>query len=382
MKVLWIGDAIVQSGFSVVTHNICNILYKKCDLVVYGIGYDGRVRNTYPYYIYNGRTDGDLYNFQRAASIAHYEDPDVIVIFNDDEIIRKYVDAGIQSLKAKVIPLFPINLLPLDRGNMFVFSDPKLDIAEIMTYTESSQREVLKICSDINVTAIYHGVDREKFFTVTNVKNKVGLKDFFVVGNVNSNTYRKRFDLFLKGFAIFAKDKPDVKCLLHCARDGAYNLREIVKALGIGDHVIFSEQILDISGMNHLYNMMNVNVNTSMGEGFGLSLIEGAACGVPVLCPEHDNLKDIWYQGADFIKIKEQEYLVNTGWKGSIIDVEDFVAQLTHFYENSGYTKTKGAQALELSKDSKFDWKTVSDKVFEVLCRASKNRTITLVNQI
>ena len=384
MKVLWIGDAVVQSGFSVVTHSICNELADKCDLVVFGVRYDGRIRHDCNYYIYPGQRGGDMYSFDFAAQVALQENPDLIVVFNDDHIVNNYIDS-IRSVidrfdtKARVVPLFPINLLPVNRDIMLFFTTKGVD--SIMTYTNFSKQKIREINPSLNITTVYHGVDSGMYFPIDNVKKQFGLKNDFIVGNINSNTYRKRLDLFLEGFAKFAKNKSDAKCLVHANNtDTAYDLMLLARNFGVEDKVILSSANLTVDKMNVLYNIMDVNVNTSIGEGFGLSLVEGAACGVPILCAEHGNLKDIWGKNADYIKIERSEYLAGTKCIGDVISTDDFAEKLNKFYEDRSYLGERRENILEASKDVKFQWATVADKVFKVLSEANTGRLSFVAN--
>ena len=378
MKVLWIGDALVNSGFSVVTHGICNELAEKCDLVAYGVRYDGRLRHKCNYHIYPGQRDGDMYGFEFAAQVALQEDPDVIVVFNDDHIVNLYIDVLRASgdrhgSKARIVPLFPVNLLPLNKDIMFYFSVKGVE--QVMTYTNFSKHKIEEINPNLHISSIYHGVDSKLYFPIVNAKHELGVKNEFIVGNVNSNTYRKRLDLFLEGFAKFAKGKSDVKCLIHSSTyEKAYDIPTLANNLGIVDKVILSTGNLPVDKLNVLYNVMDVNTNTSLGEGFGLSLVEGAACGVPILCAEHGNLKDIWGKSADYIGIERSEYMSGTMWKGDVISTDDFADKLNRFYEDRSYLAERKETVLEVSKEAKFQWSTISDKVMKVLISANKGR--------
>lgn len=375
MKVLWIGDAIIQSGFSVVTHGICNELTKKCDLVLFGVRNDGRLRHKCEYHVYPGQHNGDMYSFEYAAQVVLQEDPDVVVVFNDDHIVNRYIDSirTLGNIRARVIPLFPVNLLPLTKDVMLFFSVKGIEC--LMTYTDFSKRKIGEINPNLDITTIYHGVDKKVYFPVLNAKQQLGLKNDFVIGNVNSNTYRKRLDLFLEGFAKFAKNKIDVKCLIHANnRDIAYDLSVLAKDFGISDKVILSSGNLTVDKLNILYNVMDVNTNTSLGEGFGLSLVEGAACGIPILCAEHGNLKDIWGNNADYIKIERSEYIAGTSFRGDVISTDDFAVKLDRLYEDRSYLAERKENILEVSKDSRFDWSAIADKVFKALSSANKQR--------
>jgi len=375
MKVLWIGDAIVQSGFSVVTHGICNELANKCDLVVYGVRNDGKIRHNCNYHIYPGQNVGDIYGFEYAAQVVMQENPDVVVVFNDDHIVNRYIDSirTLGNIRARIVPLFPVNLLPLNKDIMLFFSVK--DVEHLMTYTNFSKHKIEEINPNLTITTIYHGVDKKAYFPVLNAKQQLGLKNDFIIGNVNSNTYRKRLDLFLEGFAKFAKNKADVKCLVHANnKDIAYDLPVLAKEFCISDKVILSSGNLTVDKLNILYNVMDVNTNTTLGEGFGLSLVEGAACGVPILCAEHGNLKDIWGNNADYIKIERSEYIAGTSYKGDVISTDDLAEKLDRLYEDRSYLSQRKDNILEVSKDSRFSWSAIADNVFKVLSAANKQR--------
>jgi len=363
MKVLWIGDAIVNSGFSIVTHNICNELYQKCDLEVFGIRYDGREKHQYPYHIYPGSFGRDIYSIEFASEVISKTRPDVVVVFNDDHIINSYTTQMMLPSGTRVIPMFPVNMLPINKETVLGFGD-----ATVITYTNFAKNKVREINPNLSISSVYHGVSHEVFKKVDGVKESVGMKNYFVVGTINSNTYRKRLDLFLQGFAKFAKGKSDVRCLIHATnKDYSYELGDIVRDLGISNKTILSTLPRDFVEINALYNMMDVNVNTSMGEGFGLSLIEGAACSVPVLCPSHGNLIDIWTQGAEFIDIEDYEYVAGTRFVGGRISTDSMATKLDKLYEDREYTKELGKLALEHSNESKFSWETVSNKVYKAI---------------
>jgi len=374
LKILWVGDAVITSGFSVVTHNICNLLSKKCDLEVFGVGYDHRIKNEYPYHIYAGLNGLDIYSCEYAAEVIRKSEPDVIIIFNDDAVVANYLSL-LSNCPSRVIPMFPVNMLPVSKERMLGFSNAIYGVTDILTYTEFAKKEILKINPNLKVHSVYHGVDKSNFFHVDDAKMKVGLKNQVVVGTVNTNTPRKRLDLFLRGFAKFASGKDDARCLIHAASaDETFKLKVIAQDYGILDKTILSNTHKSFKDINILYNMMDVNVNTSVGEGFGLSLVEGAACGVPVLCPKHGNLVDIWGDNATYIEIRDHEYLANSEFIGGLVDVDNYADKLGEFYADRELLSEMGKRAHEHSRTAKFDWETVADKVFKVISESGKER--------
>lgn len=374
LKVLWVGDAVINSGFSVVTHNICNRLCKLCNVEVYGIGYDGLTPNKYPYVTYPASINNDIYGLTNINNVIYSTKPDIVVLFNDDHIVERYVVA-ITNGDSRLVPFFPINMLPLSVERVLAFSNPSYNIPSLVTYTDFSASEVRKINPNIITNAIYHGVEHSVFFPQPKLKSKLGLDDCFIVGTVGSNTYRKRLDLFLRGFAKFAKARADVRCLIHSTnRDAAYNLKAIIRDLGIADKVILSNTAKDFPSICGLYNLMDVNVNTSMGEGFCLPLLEGASCGVPVLCPEHCNLVDIWGYDATYIKLHHNDYIAGTEYIGGVIDIDDLANNLEMFYTNREYLSEMKEKAFSHANNDQFSWDTVTNKMYNILTQANKGR--------
>ena len=47
------------------------------------------------------------------------------------------------------------------------------------------------------------------------------------------------------------------------------------------------------SKLNRIYNAMDVFLTTTTGEGWGLTITEAMACGVPVIAPAHTSINEI-----------------------------------------------------------------------------------------
>lgn len=379
MKVIWIGDAVMQSGFSTVTHGICDELQSKCNLSVFGISYNGKIRNTFGYYVFPGASHGDLYSFAYASELVFNENPEVVVLFNDLPVILEYANQIRRFLpKIPIVALFPVNIPPVSSKEIIGLANN--DISEIMTYTEAAKKHILSINPNLSVSAIYHGVNRKIYCRDEQCKQLTGLEDSFVVGYVGSNTQRKRLDLLIEGFAKFAHNKSDVRCVLHTNDpNSVYPLVDVADYFKVKDKLILSSGNVVSDRIKLIYSIMDVNINTSLGEGFGLPLLEGASCGVPILCPEHSNLTDIWSSGADFIKICRHEYIPGTNQVGAVIDTNDMADKLNRMYEDRNYLKQQSTDALVRSQNTMFAWNTVADKVYNVLLSASKSRVSIIV---
>src|SRR5262249_48899457 len=110
------------------------------------------------------------------------------------------------------------------------------------------------------------------------------LNTSFLVLNANRNQPRKRIDITMLGFSLFARGKPqNVQLYLHMGNeDMGWNILKLAKRLGIDDRLILTVNDGSIpgipdDGMNAIYNACDVGINTSTCEGWGLPNFEHAA---------------------------------------------------------------------------------------------------------
>ena len=126
----------------------------------------------------------------------------------------------------------------------------------------------------------------------------------FVVGAVGRNNTvpsRKCFPESLLSFSIFHDRFPDTRLYLHTTgdeRDRGVDLESIVTELSLEDAVIWSDPARQLLGMGEtemvmMYNSLDVLLQPSANEGFGLPIIEAQACGVPVICSYHSAMIEL-----------------------------------------------------------------------------------------
>lgn len=102
---------------------------------------------------------------------------------------------------------------------------------------------------------------------------------------------RKAFQVQLRAWANFAKDKSNAKLYIHTEPTpmyGGLNLIKLCQQLGISEKVMFPERYEYFTGfppeyLAFIYNSANVLMAASMSEGFGIPIIEAQACGTPVI---------------------------------------------------------------------------------------------------
>ena len=89
---------------------------------------------------------------------------------------------------------------------------------------------------------------------------------------------------------------PTLKYLIVGDGDDRPRLQAKAAALGVADSVVFTGHISEREKIAH-YNLADVYVMPSTGEGFGIVLIEAAACGVPVVGSRMDGSREALLEG-------------------------------------------------------------------------------------
>lgn len=170
-----------------------------------------------------------------------------------------------------------------------------------------------------------HGVDTNLFRPRPDIKHEIrenlGVpSDAFLVGMVAANSSfgefpRKGYPQALMAFGRFLAAHPDAWLYCHTKAADAMDLDRLIVTLidvtgntKLAERIKFPPPSLWYTGfpqqhMAELYCGFDVLLNPSMGEGFGIPIIEAQACGIPVIASDHSAMSEItqvgWLVGGD-----------------------------------------------------------------------------------
>jgi glycosyltransferase involved in cell wall biosynthesis len=163
-----------------------------------------------------------------------------------------------------------------------------------------------------------HGVDTSVFrpYPGTKAHARKALsvpQDAFLVGMVAANKGspqfpRKSWPQAFDAFAQFAREHPDAYLYCHTQAEprghNGIDLFTLAKVTGCPeDRVSFPPEhawhlgVMDSRFVASLYQAFDVLLNPSMGEGFGIPILEAQACGCPVIASDHSAMTELTQAG-------------------------------------------------------------------------------------
>jgi phosphatidyl-myo-inositol dimannoside synthase len=121
-------------------------------------------------------------------------------------------------------------------------------------------------------------------------------KVILTIGRIASQERYKGFDKVIELMPRLLERFPDLKYLIVGEGDDRPRLKTKADGCGVAEHVVFTGEIPESEKVAH-YNLADAFIMPSTGEGFGIVLIEAAACGVPVIGSQADGSREALRDG-------------------------------------------------------------------------------------
>jgi len=268
----------------------------------------------------------------------------------------------------------------------------KLDMA--LFYTQFGEMEVRLAGYKGSSHVIPHGVDTDIYRPLDRKEARKQLfgdaipENAFIVGNVNRNQPRKRLDLTIQYFAEWLRRVAgdprqridDAYLYLHCSQRDTmgWDLPELAYYYGVSRKLIIPdiEAVTPRDGlpeeeMPYVYSAFDIEVTTTAGEGFGLSQIEGMACGIPQIVPQFAALGEWAAPGAYLIPVTDERIAHSTiNTIGAIPDKDEFIRAMDMLYKDKRLRAEYSGRAIELAQHPKFQWANIADQFDKYLKEA------------
>jgi D-inositol-3-phosphate glycosyltransferase len=394
VRVLVVGDAVVPTGFARVLHSLLERLKDRWEFHHVGINYDGGP-HTLGWEIYPAASEGDFYGANRLRELVRSLRPRLVFLLNDPWVLGSYLEA-LREVRdgLRVVAYSPVDAGPLEPS----LTAPLASLDRLVLYTEFGRREIAASLETLRrdqpglrlppMRVIPHGVDTDLFHpwpaangTPGRAAAREGLlpapefRDAFIVLNANRNQPRKRIDLTLKGFALFAQGKPDnVRLYLHMGiEDCGWNVVALTRRYGIEDRLILTAEEALLPAvpddvLNRIYNACDVGINTSLGEGWGLVNLEHAATGAAQVVPRHSACAEIWEGAAELMEPALSLTTERILTEGRVVAPEEVARALESLYRDPDRLTRLSAAAYGVATRPEYLWSNVAECWHRLFC--------------
>lgn len=355
IKILGLGDSVtLTSGFSRVLQNF----FKRwknmgAEIHAWGIGFGGWGYKAHPYVdVFFPAGTGQAHDhwagqqrlllFLKQLEIGGYthvfilQDTFQLVNFDFPQMLRRVcteknirsvyyfpVDAPLDPEWTDILAAVDVPVAFTEYGRVEAKQKMTVRQADIVRYNASAEPDkridisMLDYTRDVQV--LPHGVDTTIYHPLANraeIRKKFWSKEFagpddFLMVNVNVNQRRKDVGRSLELLKAVRELGVPAKLVMHmsAASDDGLDLELIGRQLGLRlnedwchhDHLFVQGQgKFNEAQLVQLYNIADLYLTTTLGEGWGLGITEALACGTPVAVPLHTSCQEIADQVIHF----------------------------------------------------------------------------------
>jgi len=313
----------------------------KYELAVLGWGLDPartEVAEDQPYRVY--RPSATTWDPEHMDLVVQDFAPDVLITFGSHTALPQV--SGLRFRKS----LAWIAYVSIEAGPLSEPVKEELRDADVLVVPSEWCAGVANTCGSRQPAEVVpHAVCLDTFRSLPDrdrLRTEAGLDDRFVVGCVARNQFRKQIPILIKAFARFAEKHPDALLYLHTDPDDAgWPLLELVRRYGIEGRTAFTRGVsgslgVDSEELNRIYNLFDVMVLPTMGEGFGLPILEAMAVGVPVVATDCSAVTGLLRGRGELIKVREWVTMTWDSAEYALADSDDLLARLEKLHCNPG----------------------------------------------
>lgn len=266
-----------------------------------------------------------------------YTQPDlVITLFDIWALDKTEIPQWIRESGAKWLAWTPIDAVPVSLATRMVL--PYVDYPVMMS--NFAEKAIHAFDPEYRVEVIPHGIEKDFGYTANGrqeFRRSIQVPDdAFLFGTVGRNAYypgRKGLDRLIRAFA--EADIENSYLYIHTGKwseSGSMPIEKVVAFYaeqhpGLEDRIKFPDEynlVMGYSqvGMNALYSALDCYVQPTLGEGFGLPVMEAQACGCAVIATDCTSMPDIVCPHSSELIPGATEILVPDPSHRVLIDIE------------------------------------------------------------
>ena len=356
-KLLWVSQSPTAfTGLGKSARYILNGLKSKFDVISTGYNFDQKNIEFFgiDYEIQgldlkNNSADPSSLGDQVKEYIIRYK-PDVVVFFGDVRYFL-YIPSIIRDIPDTML----VGYITVDCANLPLAWLPTISTFDSLIVTSDFAKQEIKRAYNRDSDVIYLGYNPE-IFNLNNKGRAGGMETKQLVTlRVDRNQSRKNWGATFDIWNRWCSDK-DVSFIYHTKLEpedaGAPNLKEYMYNLphfreksACSKNYIAKEE-----DFSRLIKSVDVFFTTSMGEGFGLSILECAACGIPSVGIDFSASGELLRNGAG-IAVPPASYFVNSEGVKMVLPNEHFTLEvLDRLYADKKILREASEKAKEWAK--------------------------------
>ncbi len=429
LKILFHGEFNFDTGFAGVATNIVDRLHnlktewgtKKYDIFVMQLGkhqepFMAPDNKPYPVIPMYGNSQAAPFGQDYAQDLVRRIKPDIVLTFGDIWMQTFWNDTNCipADLRKtfKLVAYTAIDGYPIPR----FWVDYMKDFDKVITFTQFGKDTIderaKEMGVELNTSFVYHGVDTQIFRPlpkedIDNFKAQRNVQDKKIIGMFSRNQPRKHHPEFIE-FAseLLAKyeNRPDILFYFHTIERDAgwdltaliadieqYNLRARFKKYGtVGPNQEIPEKKYSIKDrfffpginnpaqgyplpmLNMMYNICDAHVLCTSGEGFGCTVSESLAAGVPTFTNDYAASAELIKNsgGGEVFSAREFTYRgQDHNFYRPHTNFEDLIAKVTPVLDDPElkrkYSKKGKAWALNMNWDLIImDWEKELEDIY------------------
>ena len=221
------------------------------------------------------------------------------------------------------------------------------------------------------LSSIPHGIPLDIYYPFADrnritLRKEMDLNGKFVVGTVAKNIIRKRLNDVIEAFSLASKRINSSFLIIKTDKEvnnAGYNLPFLIKRYGIYDRSKIILGDFERNKMANLYNSLDIYLQLSEWEGFGIPVIESMACGVPIITNDVQGPGEI-VDGAGLI-IESKGFIDESGAYLSYANVEKTAEALYKLYNDRKLRIKLSKIAINLVK-RKYDIDKIIDRWIKI----------------
>ena len=319
----------------------------------------------------------DIFGRTRIIEMLGKVEPDVVVMLNDANIILQLLYENTFDPEKFLLQYRPVmTYIPVDGYNLPpAWPGILCQVSNVVTMSKFGQGQYP------GSQMVYHGVDTDEFWPVSKTrpivtssnrrcttkkecKEAFGYdRDCFLILRVDKNSGRKDWPATWKALVPVMRRHHEVHAHFHTqvseGQTGIVMNAMLSREMDVKDRIHFPDFATSFIGwsqqdLNALYNAADLFVSTSRGEGFGLTLAEAAACGVPIVAQNVSAIPEVVGPGGVLIE-PERPITVPSGQDLWLANIQAFTEEIEHLYQSSGARRDLGKAGREHVEKS-FNW--------------------------